>query len=204
MIGGVVQPTPLRLRWLDRVLKNYEQRYGVKMPVDIWNIHNTTLREKKGDYGAGIPAGINATQGRLYDWWQVDDIDVFKRHVVDMRRWMAARGERDKPLFITEYGFLYPSSWFDALDGPSGDERVRIYMSETFAYLLEATDDKLGYPADGNRLVQRWAWYSLNGWRWEEDAVDGFNGELFTFGTRKMTIHGEHYKELVSEILEGE
>jgi len=204
MIGGVVQPTPLRLQWLDRVLQSYRRFYGAKMPVDIWNIHNTTLREKKGEYGADIPMGIDATVGELYTWRQVDDIEIFKQHVVDMRRWMAARGERDKPLIISEYGFLYPSSMFDELGKPGGDERLKIFMAATFEYLLTAKDDQLGYRADDNRLVQRWAWYSMNGWRFEEDEKDGFNGELFSYGTRQMTTHGEYYRELVTKILELE
>jgi len=171
------------------------------MPVDIWNIHNMTLREKQGEYGAGIPAGLDASEGMLYEWWQQDDMEIFAQHVLDMRRWMNERGERDKPLFITEYGFLYPSPWFDALGEPGGDERVKIFMAESFHYLLQATDDALGYPADGNRLVQRWMWYSANGPRWEQDKVDGFNGNLYGYGTRKITLFGEHYQELLAEIL---
>ena len=44
--GGIVQPTPLRLAWLDRVLQEYKGTHGgAKMPVDVWNIHNAILRE---------------------------------------------------------------------------------------------------------------------------------------------------------------
>ena len=43
--GGIVQPTPLRLQWLDRVLPEYRDVNGVQMPVDVWNIHNAILRE---------------------------------------------------------------------------------------------------------------------------------------------------------------
>jgi hypothetical protein len=34
-IGGVSQPTPLRLQWLDEVLLAYEMTYGAPMPVDV-------------------------------------------------------------------------------------------------------------------------------------------------------------------------
>jgi len=40
--------------------------------------------------------------------------------------------------------------------------RAKAFMYASFDYFTTATDDDLGYPADGNRLVQRWAWYSLN------------------------------------------
>jgi hypothetical protein len=39
-IGGVVQPTPLRLQYLDMILDEYQGRYGVKIPVDVWNVHD--------------------------------------------------------------------------------------------------------------------------------------------------------------------
>lgn len=39
-IGGVAQPTPLRLAYLDRILSAYQAHYGEPMPVDVWNVHN--------------------------------------------------------------------------------------------------------------------------------------------------------------------
>ena len=63
-IGAIVEPTPLRLQWLDRVLRHYDVRYGGPMPVDIWNIHNLILREHRDGYGTGIPVGLDAEQSR--------------------------------------------------------------------------------------------------------------------------------------------
>jgi hypothetical protein len=48
-IGGVVQPTPLRLEYLDEVLAEYQGRHGMMTPVDVWNIHNMIVREKSCD-----------------------------------------------------------------------------------------------------------------------------------------------------------
>ena len=39
-------------------------------------------------------------------------------------------------------------------------QRVSTFMSNTFNYLESAADPALGYPLDGNRLVQRWMWFS--------------------------------------------
>ncbi|HIC88274.1 MAG TPA: hypothetical protein EYP04_02585, partial [Anaerolineae bacterium] len=39
-----------------------------------------------------------------------------------------------------------------------------------FAYLLSATDPDIGYPADDNRLVQQWLWYSLNDTNYENSG----------------------------------
>lgn len=46
-IGGMVQPTELRMRWLDMVWSEYQRLYGQTMPVDVWNVHNFVLRELK-------------------------------------------------------------------------------------------------------------------------------------------------------------
>jgi len=39
-IGGVSQPTPLRLQYLDAILNRYTKLYGEKIPVNVWNAHN--------------------------------------------------------------------------------------------------------------------------------------------------------------------
>lgn len=83
--GGIVQPTPVRLLYLDMILDNYRQRYGVPMPVDVWNIHAFILRERSCQYypedcwGAEIPPGIDWPQGELYD---IQDNDKDRKSVV--------------------------------------------------------------------------------------------------------------------------
>jgi hypothetical protein len=155
-IGGVVQATPLRLQWLDRVWSSYQTRYGQAMPVDVWNVHNFILREMRGSWGCEIPPGIDATQGMLYTIADHDNMEYFRRQIVAFRQWMAAHGQRNKPLIVSEYGILLH-------EGLGYDyARVRNFMLATFDFFLNATDQQLGYPADGDRLVQRWAWYSLD------------------------------------------
>jgi hypothetical protein len=154
-IGGVSQPTPLRLRYLERILAAYEQEYGEPMPVDVWNVHNFILREERGSWGVDIPAGIDEDSGRLYEIADHDDLEIFQRQIVDFRRWMAAQGQQDKPLIVTEYGILMPAEY------GFPEEGVEAFMLATFEFFRTATDSELGYPADGYRLVQRWCWYSL-------------------------------------------
>ena len=38
-IGAIVQPSPLRLAYLDKVLNRYQSLYGEKLPTALWNIH---------------------------------------------------------------------------------------------------------------------------------------------------------------------
>jgi hypothetical protein len=154
-IGGVSEPSPLRLQYLDRVLQVYRDRYRQDMPIDVWNVHNFILPEERGSWGVDIPPGIDATRGLTYTIEDHDNLDFFKQQLFDFRRWMAQRGYGDKELIVSEYGVLmYEDYGF-------GYERVRDFMLGSFDMMLNTTDAELGLPADGNRLVQRWCWYSL-------------------------------------------
>lgn len=161
-IGGVVQATPLRLEWLDRVWSHYQQTYGVEMPVDVWNVHGFILQELRYSWGCDIPPGIDATQGMLYGVDDHDDMEIFRRQIIAFRQWMAGKGQRDKPLIVSEYGILFHEGLGYTY------ERAHAFMLATFDFFLHGTDTQLGYPADGNRLVQRWAWYSLDDTSFEQ------------------------------------
>lgn len=206
--GAIVQATPVRLQYLDLVLKSYIDRYSEPMPVDGWAIHNFILNErscthygdaanKPADYaitktqptynsglvcwGADIPPGVSAVDGlviRLYEPFYnpqtkvytelplTTDINLFAKQIVRFRQWMYDRGYANHPLYLSEYGVLLPErfGFTTAI--------VNKFMTDTFSYLLNTTDAKLGYPADNYRLVQRLSWYS---------TVDpGFNGSLYT------------------------
>jgi len=154
-IGGVSQITPLRLQYLDRVWEFYRSLYGVEMPVDVWNMHAFVLREERGEWGVNIPPGFYIEhRGELWEVADHDDLALVEQQVRAMREWMAARGERDKPLWITEYGILMPAEYgFEA-------ERVATFLEGSFELFLTLRDPELGFAEDDNRLVQRWNWYS--------------------------------------------
>jgi Glycosyl hydrolase catalytic core len=154
-IGGVSQPTPLRLRYLDRILEAYQARYGAPMPVDVWNVHAFILREERGSWGVDIPPGMAEQTGKLYEIADHDDMAIFRQQMVDFRRWMKEQGQQDKPLIVTEYGILMPNEY------GFPPQQVERFMLDTFEFFRTATDPALGYPADGYRLVQRWCWFSL-------------------------------------------
>jgi hypothetical protein len=179
VIGGVSQPTPLRLAYLERILATYAARYGQPIPVDVWNVHAFVLREERGSWGVDIPPGIGADTGMLYEIDDHDDLSIFASQIRTFRHWMAAHGYRDKPLVVTEYGILMPSDYgFDT-------ERVRSFMEGSFDFFLSAADGAVGYPRDGNRLVQWWCWYSLAA---PEDYYP--TGNLFDPVTKALTPLG--------------
>jgi len=187
--GAVSQPTPLRLQYLDLVLQAYQNLYGETMPVDIWSVHNSILREERGSWGVDIPPGIAAGTGRLYDIEDNDRLDIFRQQLIDFRVWMRDRGYRERPLFLTEFSILMPP------DFGFPPDRVVAFMTGAFDFLLSAADGALGYPADGNRLVQRWVWYSI---------ADGGDQEHYTAGnlfdpqTKQMTIVGRAFADYVA------
>jgi hypothetical protein len=169
-IGGMTEFTALRSQYLERVWNEYARLYGLPMPVDIWSIHLYVLQELKGSYGADIPPGFQETSGAQYTILDNKDFSKAWAQVVSFRTWMKSHGQQDKPLIISEYGVTYPA-WVDddCLTYPDtagcafSPEEVRDdYMYPSFDAFLNYTDAAIGYPADGNRLVQRWNWFSVD------------------------------------------
>ena len=213
-VGGIVQPTPLRLQYLDMILDQYEQVYGERLPTDFWNIHSFILREidasdpeafPNGPYavwGAYIPPGITVTRGVLYTYSDMFSTAIFRHRLLDFRAWMRDRGERDKPLVITEYGELFPYPP-DIEPPPYQDEngeymteaRVAAFMISTFDVLRNLADAAVGYPADENRLVQRWLWYSV--------SDTNFGGPLFDPNTHARRPLGNAFYSYTRAISPG-
>ncbi len=195
--GGIVQPTPLRLAWLDRVLAQYaliaEPDEDPLMPVDVWNIHNQILQEVRDSWGADIPPGFDdIDEGVTPGIQDNDNVDIFTQQIWDFRAWMASWGYGGYPLIITEYGVLMPD-----LPGYDFDlARVSAFMDATFEFLRTATSETpgtLGDVSDGHRLVQRWAWYSLDDVPYDPELHEGFNGNLFDPYTTLITGHGLNF-----------
>jgi hypothetical protein len=170
LAGNIVQPTPLRLLYLDMVLQAYIDQFGKPMPVDVWSIHNFILNEVSCDYnpgncwGAEIPPGVDADFGEIIDIDDLDNMDLFVERIVRFRQWMKDRGYGHLPLYLTEYGILFPGSSYPPT-------RVNAFMNNTFDYMSSAQDPLLGYPGDNYRLVQKWSWFST--------YFESFNGNLF-------------------------
>ncbi len=187
--GNIVQPTPIRLAYLDRVLAEYQSAYGQPMPVDAWGIHNMILNEIPGEWGADIPRGmeLSETLAVAVPIQGNDNIFTFTQQIWTFRQWMADRGYQGYPLLVTEYGVLMPDDL--GFDAP----RVNNFMSATFDWMDTVTDTELGDPSDGYRLVQRWAWYSLDDQMYDPGTEEGFNGNLFDPDTTEITVFGQHF-----------
>ncbi len=193
-IGGVIQFTPLRKQYLDKVWDTYWGLYRTIIPVDVWNIHNFVASEychketvngkrQRVCYGMAIPAGIYVKpegndaeeKGAYYgEDWRHTYMPTFEKQIRDFREWMAAHGQKNKELIVTEYGVLFASlcasdvsdvdckRWYGSnyvdLKKPA---IVQEFMLSTFDFFMTAKDCRLS-TVDDCRLVQRWAWYSLD------------------------------------------
>lgn len=195
-IAGVVQSTPLRRRYLDMILTEYQNRYGQPMPIDVWTMHAFILAENSTIWGAWNPPGLEeyAHEGIQYNVTDHDNLTVFKANVRAFRQWMAERGYRDKPLLVTEYGILLsPLHGFPY-------EKVRTFMLGSFDYFLTATDTAIGYPADSNRLVQAWSWFSLNYPPYDLETGFGHNGNLVEPDTGALLALGQDFGNYISAL----
>ncbi len=184
-IAGVAQPTPLRRAYLDIVLETYQREFHQSMPIDIWNVHAFILREEAGSWGAGIPPGMGSAGAMLYEIKDNADLNIFRQNILDFRAWMAAKGYGNRPLAITEYGVLMPA------DYGFPPEVTIPFMTGTFDFFLTAANGN-GYPADGNRLVQWWYWFSLY------DPKDFVNSNLYDRPTGTLTPLGAAWQAYVN------
>ncbi len=192
-IAAVTQPTPLRLRYLEMVLRSYKERYGRPMPIDIWTVHAYVLPENES-WGVGIPPGLDgfAQEGRIYTIADHGNLEIFAAQLRAFRHWMAQQGYQDKPLLVTEFGILFPPNY------GYPDDKVITFMRATMAWLQHATDKQAGYPADANRLVQGWAWFSMNYYAYDPATGIGHNGHLFDHQSGVITPVGRAFASYVA------
>jgi hypothetical protein len=176
--GGITQPSPLRLRYLERVLASYREAHDERLPAQAWQIHNYMLREERGSWGVEIPPGFEEDQGLLYGIDDSGNLEAFRAQIYTFRTWMAAQGYGDLPLIVSEFGIAMPE------DYGYPPERVAEFLLETTRFFATTAVPGLGDPNDGGRLVQRWCWFSL------ADPLYP-TGNLIDFETREWTELGK-------------
>jgi hypothetical protein len=198
--GTIVQPTPIRIRYLQRAWNRLVLDAGstasASQLVDIWSIHSFILNEQQGEWGTGIPPGFENDHSDaviITNYADTYSISIFQSRIINFRSWMYNIGERAKPLWVTEYGSLLPP-----IDPPGGPDYVNVsdadtalFMVNTFDFMLTASDNQTGMPADGNQLVQRWFWYSLNDHRYHFGGTI-YNPDYPDFGSL-ITLVGDYF-----------
>jgi hypothetical protein len=78
-------------------------------------------------------------------------------------------------------------------------------MNSTFDYMLNTTDATFGYPIDGNRLVQRFMWHSLDD---SADSVpprvENYADSLFSSVTHARQDYGNNWATYVANPIHTE
>lgn len=197
-IGGIIQSTPSRINYLDKIWGSYWSRYGTEMPVDVWNVHNFIFKEACDDYGADVPPGWSDCYGVIYDDHKHNDMYIFTTQIQIFRQWMKDHGQQQKPLIVSEYGIVYRHAGMEHLS------LVQTFMTQTFDYFMNAKDCNLGYAADECRLVQRWAWYSLDDNHTDASGQPYFNiyAYLIDPNTGALTATGQTFAEYAGRYLD--
>ena len=203
--GSVIEPTPIRMYYLTLALNRMAQLAGgvaqAHALFDVYTIHAFILNEaelynsagKAISWGAGLPVGYNSAtwpapeliHPELGETWKIYDISIFKQRLIDFRQWMKNQGDQNKPLWITEFGVLFPPMGNPYLY--VSDTDAANFMAQTYDLMLGYKDPALGYPGDDNRLVQKWTWFSLN------DLRTHFGGTLVDPLTSLSTQVGNEF-----------
>jgi hypothetical protein len=192
-IGGMIEATPLRLQYLTMIWDSYVSQYGVGMPADLWNVHAHILREPNDNnaWGAGIPPGLpDDSIGYQDEGIHHFDMVIFDRNIRAFRQWMKDHGQQDKDLLISEYGVLLSHMAF--MNDPA---TVQAFMNNTYEYFTYTRDCNVGSRLDGCRLVQSWAWYSL------DDNNYNRYSKLFDPTSKNITNMGVAYRDFVNQNL---
>lgn len=215
-IAGLVQVTPGRLQYLDIVWDSYWSKYGTPIPVDVWNMHIYILAEANinGDPNgiASIALGTDPALAKrsaatpsecsldnVYCIAEHDDINIFKEQVVAMRTWMKAHGQQNKPLILSEFSSLFSPyyerggtvKFLDEFGEQFTIDRIDNFMDASVSYLKTATDPNLGYPSDGNRLVQQWMWFSMY------STSIGWGSDLLKDDLTTLSQIGQTYQDYI-------
>ncbi len=232
-MGALVQPSDLRIQYLQQVWLKYDQLYGGgqtnTMPVDVWNVHVYVYNEKScvaypdDCWGADIPAGLTATVGRIFKIRDHKNFSLAYQMLLNWRSWMKNHGQQQKPLITSEYGVVLPE-WVQDPEQPGvvqfSPAQIRdSFMYPSFNYFMNQTSSDLGFTADGNRLMQRWAWWSMDYDDGECDMGVFYpenNGNLFnsglgpslqptncSFAPRGLAALGTYWRQYVQPIPAG-
>lgn len=146
-IAGLVEFTPTRRQYLDKVWNTYKEKFGTPMPVDVWNMHLYILPEVNWEgepngianiaLGTDPALGMRESGGRrerctdpldnIYCFAEHDNLVIFADQIRQMRLWMKEHGQQNKPLIISEYSILYP---FEDYDDPN--HPTRCFLQDEF------------------------------------------------------------------------
>ena len=163
--------------YMEKALKIYKIKYNTKMPVDVFQLH-PYMFDGKIDF----------------------KINMFKQSVTSFRTMLQKQGYKDKEVWITEWGNLVddPNKKNDTTFADS----IKI-MNEGIPWLTRVNSGTDGMPADGNKLIQRWGWFTF---KYLKDTPNDPNylwqhkyTYMFDPTTQQLNNLGLNYKRLITQ-----
>jgi hypothetical protein len=225
-VAGLVQVTPGRLQYWDKVWQTYQQTYGERMPVDVWNMHLYVLPELMPDGNspsgaAGVALGTDMALGKrasgnvaarcsdpnVYCWAEHDSLEAFGEQVVAMRTWMKQHGEQNKPLILAEYSQLYVFTDYDNPINPTKcylqDENGRCWTQARVREFMLRSFDYLETAVDPNLGYPRDQNRLVQQWVWytmntQPDEAVGYPSNLLNDSYSALTEIGQTYSAYVA------
>lgn len=221
--AGLVEVTPGRLQYLDKVWTAYQQKYGQPWPVDVWNMHLYILPEVDA---AGKPNGIantavgtdpalgiresggdkrrcddpntpaNEDDPASYCWAEHDDMRAFAQQVVAMRTWMKAHGQQEKALILSEYSLLYPY----IIDAPGqcflADEFGNCFTPTRVRDFMNRSLDYLETAFDTGLGYSRDGYHLVQRWLWFSVLTNGAGSasNLADDALQSPTLPGQNFQ----------
>ncbi len=160
--------------YMEKVLKIYKNKYGTKMPVDVFQLH-PYMFDGKVDF----------------------KINMFKQSVTSFRSMLKKQGYADKEVWITEWGNLVDDP--KKKNDTTFNDSIRI-MNEGVPWLTRVNSKTDGIPADNYKLVQRWSWFTFKylkenpAYAWQHKYT-----YMFDPSTQQLNALGLNYKRLITQ-----
>jgi len=173
--GGEIDFNYDNSRRLGSLFAAYYDLFSQPMPIDVFNL-------------------------RLYVGKDAATLETFKSAVVGFRTWMDAIplapagtvSYRDSELWLTAYGLAGPDV------GPELPGKMMTCWTDWLCGYADPdiTDDEIGMERDGDRLVQRWAWFAL------DDPGQNFHDTRLFRSDGTITPLGLQYQSYLEHIPE--
>ncbi len=225
-VAGLVEVTPGRLQYLDKVWDAYLLKFGTPMPVDVWNMHLYILpevnREGEPNGIANVALGTDPALGmresggqrerctdpldNIYCFAEHDNLVIFADQIVKMRTWMKEHGQQNKPLIISEYSLLYPFEDYDDPNNPTRcflqDEFGRCFTTARVSNFMTRTFNYMETTVDPTLGYPVDNYRLVQQWLWFSMYYEGAGSasNLLTQDLSSLTQVGRTFSDYVGNI----
>jgi len=168
VLGNLTNYKDDNFDFIKNTINDYYRQTHQQMPIDVFNVQ--------------IIIGPDTAA----------PLDTFKSAVKTFRQWLLSAGYSKSEMRIG-YGIS---------DNGISQASAVDFLQQSTKWLMDADangnfDSQLGLSADGNRLVQAWAWYPLNdpSTNFQNSSLFDSNGHLTSLGLAYADLVPQHTPE---------